>query len=109
MDFYKPCDFSNVVGYPHDIPEMAIDKLPSFQSDSSTNVKSHITKFNCCIAKWCMAHDHEDVKMKLFVLSLEDEAWEWFQEQDNKKFKDLKGIIEAFNDKWEIGRITMPC
>ena len=47
-----------------------------------------------------MAHNHEDVKMKLFVLSLEEEAIDWFMEQDDNKFKDLKGIIEAFNDKW---------
>ena len=47
-----------------------------------------------------MAHNHEDVNMKLFVLPLEEEAFDWFMEHDDNKFKDFKGIIEAFNDKW---------
>ena len=98
--YYGPCDFSKIVGYPHDVPEKAVDKLPSFQGDNATSAKAHIRNFNLCIARWCMAHNHEDVKMKLFVLSLEEEANDWFMEHDDNKFKDLKGIIEAFNDKW---------
>ena len=38
--------------------------------------------------------------MRLFVLSLEDDAMEWFEEQNDNKFKTLKEIIEAFNDRW---------
>ena len=30
-NYYKPCDFSKIVGYAHDIPEKAIDKLPFFK------------------------------------------------------------------------------
>src|SRR5713101_3568451 len=99
-NYYGPCDFSNIVGYPHEVPEKAVDKLPSFQGDNVTSAKAHIRNFNLCIARWCMAHNHEDVKMKLFVLSLEEEAIDWFMEHDDNKFKDLKGIIEAFNNKW---------
>ena len=32
-DLCKPCNFSNIIGYPHDLPDKAIEKLPS-----STNV-----------------------------------------------------------------------
>ena len=38
--------------------------------------------------------------MKLFILSLEDDAMEWFQDQSDNKFKTVKEIIEAFNDRW---------
>ena len=38
--------------------------------------------------------------MRLFILSLEDDAMEWFQDQNDNKFKTFKAIIEAFNDRW---------
>ena len=75
-DLCKPCDFSNIVGYSHALPNKAIEKLPSFQDFNAISAKSHITKFNQCIAKWCNASNYEDVKMRLFVLSLEDDAME---------------------------------
>ena len=31
MDVYGPCNFANIQGYPHDLPEM--DKLPIFQGN----------------------------------------------------------------------------
>ena len=99
-DLCKPCDFSNIVGYPHDLPDKAIENLPSFQDNNAISAKYHITKFNQCLAKWCNAHNYEDVKMKLFILSLEDDAMEWFQDQNDNKFKTVKEIIEAFNDRW---------
>ena len=89
-DLCKPCDFSNITGYPHDLPDKAIERLPSFQGNNAISAKSHITKFNQCLAKWCNAHNHEDVKMRLFILSLEDDAMEWFQDQNDNKFKTLK-------------------
>jgi ribonuclease HI len=53
-----------------------------------------------CINKWCVAHDHEDVKMKLFVLSLEDDASDWYEDMPKNKFKTLKDLLDAFTEKW---------
>ena len=98
-DLCKPCDFSNITSYPHALPNKAIEKLPSFQGNNAISAKSHTTKFNQCIAKWCNASNYVDVRMRLFVLSSEDDAMEWFEEQNDNKFKTLKEIIEAFNDR----------
>ena len=49
-NYYRPCDFSKIVGYPHEVPEKAVDKLPSFQGDNVTSAKAHIRNFNLCIA-----------------------------------------------------------
>ena len=38
--------------------------------------------------------------MKLFVLSLEEDALDWFTEQDDDKFKTLQEILDAFNKRW---------
>jgi hypothetical protein len=53
-----------------------------------------------CINKWCAAHDYEDVKKKLFVLSLEDDASNWYEDKPDNSFKTLKELIDAFTEKW---------
>jgi hypothetical protein len=80
MAIYDPCDFSAINNYPHAIPEKAIEKLPSFQGNNAISAKMHVKSFMRCINKWCAAHDYEDVKMKLFVLSLEDDASDWYED-----------------------------
>ena len=54
-------------GYPHDIPEKAIEKLPTFQGNNAVTAKKHIKSCQLCIGKWCMGneHNHTDVKMRL--------------------------------------------
>ena len=56
-----------------------------------------------------MAYNHEDVKMKLFVLSLEEEAIDWFMEHDDNKFKDLRESLKLLMINGEIRGITIPC
>jgi hypothetical protein len=82
MAVYAPCDFSAINNYPHALPEKAIEKLPSFQGNNAISAKIHVKSFMRCINKWCAAHDYEDVKMKLFVLSLEDDASDWYEDVD---------------------------
>ena len=87
---YQPCDF----------PDKALEKLPSFQGNNVVSAKAHVRNFNLCISKWCNAYNHEDVKMKLFVLSLEEDALDWFTEQDDNKFNTLQEILDGFNERW---------
>ena len=89
MEFYKPLDFSQITGSPHDIPNDAIRKLPIFQGKNSITAKSHLRKFEKHLVSYCndAAHNHDDVKMKLFVLSLEDDAEEWDLNLDDDSYK----------------------
>jgi hypothetical protein len=100
MVIYAPCDFSAINNYPHAIPEKAIEKLPSFQGNNAISAKMHVKSFMRCINKWCAAHDYEDVKMKLFVLSLEDDASDWYEDKPDNTFKTLKDLIDVFTEKW---------
>jgi hypothetical protein len=52
------------------------------------------------LGKWCNGHNEEDVKMTLFVYSLEGDATEWFSEQDPNKFSTLAEIQKAFRERW---------
>jgi hypothetical protein len=100
MSIYNKCDFTAINNYPHALPEKAIEKLPSFQGNNAISAKMHIKAFMRCTNKWCAAHDYEDVKMKLFVLSLEDIALDWYEDLPDNKFKTLKELTDAFIEKW---------
>jgi hypothetical protein len=85
---------------PHAIPNKAIDKLPIFRGNNVISAKSHILNVDLCNGKWYCGHDKEDVKMTLFVHSLEGDVAEWFSEQDPNKFSTLVEIYQAFSEKW---------
>ena len=74
--FFKPIDFSQIAGAPHAIPGDAVKKLPTFQGNNAITAKSHLRKFEKHLVSYCIdvANDHDDGKMKLFSLSLEEYA-----------------------------------
>ena len=71
-ELFKPLDFSQIAGAPHAIPKDAIKKLPIFQGNNAITAKSHLWKFEKHLVNYCndVSHDHDDVKIKLFALSL---------------------------------------
>ena len=101
-DIFSPFDFTAIVGYPHALSEKALEKLPTFQGNNAISAKTHVKDFSLCINKWCNAtqHNHQDVKMKLFALSLEEEAFDWFSNLYDNKFPTLNSLIDEFMDKW---------
>ena len=102
MEFYKPLDFSQIAGTPHDIPNDAIKKFPLFQGNNSITAKSHLWKFEKHLVIYCndAAHDHDNVKMKLFALSWEDDAEEWYFNLYDDSYKSLSEFLEVCKKKW---------
>ena len=76
-DLFKPLDFTAIVGYPHQIPDKSIKKVPSFHGNDVITAKSHLLFFAQCYANRCHNVNFEDVKMRLFALSLEADVFEW--------------------------------
>ena len=101
MKFFKPLDFSQTAGAPHAIPNDAIKKIPIFHGNNAINTKSHLWKFEKHLVSYCndAAHDHDDVKMKLFSLSLEDDAGEWYLDLDDNSYKTLSKFQDNFKKK----------
>lgn len=101
-DLFSPFDFTTIARYPHALPEKDLQKLPTFQGNNAISVKTRVKVFSQCINKWCneAQHDHQDVKMKLFSLSLEDDAFDWFSNLDDNKFPTINSLIDEFMDKW---------
>jgi len=99
MDYsFKPCHFN----VRHDIPEVAISKLPVFWGGDSVAVKKHLGWFTCIMITYCRSpqYNHEDVKMCLFVLSLEGDALNWFNSCPEYSFTSLQEIVMAFKDRY---------
>jgi hypothetical protein len=69
--FLSPLNFATIQGAPHAVPEKAIDKLPIFHGNNVVSAQAHISCFRRCVDKYCGGHNEEDVKMTLFVYSLE--------------------------------------
>jgi ribonuclease HI len=98
--FLRPLKFTAIQGAPHAIPDKAIEKLPCFQGNNAISAHSHVLNFDLCVLKYCRGHDEEDVKMTLFVYSLEGDAAEWFSEFDPNKFSTLDEIVSEFKERW---------
>ena len=97
-EFYKPLDFYQISGSPHYISNDAIKKLPIFQGNNAINAKSNPQKFEKHLASYYndAIHDHDDVKMTLFSLSLEDDVEEWYFDLDDGSYKTLSEFLEGF-------------
>jgi hypothetical protein len=60
VELNRPFNFTNIQGYPHDIPEKTIDKLPTFQGNNVVSTADHWRKFKNMVNKF--ATNYEDVK-----------------------------------------------
>jgi hypothetical protein len=98
--FLRPLNFAAIQGAPHAVSEKAIDKLPIFQGNNAISAKTHILNFRMCVQRYCGGHDEEDVKMTLFVYSLEGYVVEWFTYFDADKFNTLDSILDEFRKRW---------
>jgi hypothetical protein len=100
-DLYKPIDFSAISGYPHVIPEKTLQNLPCFQSNNVVDARHHVKRVSPCFNKWCCNALHEDVMMKLFILSFDDDDLDWFTELKDNQVKTCNELIDAFMEKWK--------
>ena len=90
-DSFTPCHFTDDL---HDIPEVAISKLPLYSNGDSVVVKRHLGLFTCIMIIYCRPpqYNHEDVKMRLFVFSLEGDALNWFNNCPEDSFTSLQTL-----------------
>ena len=74
---FSPLDFSSVSGFPHTLPHMSEwgDFLPVFKEEKEDNLAEHLKKFHECMD--LLDLQHQDVRMKMFMHSLEGDAHKW--------------------------------
>ena len=100
MDYsFKPCRFTERL---HDFLEEAIPKLPIFSGGDSIAVRRHLGLFTRIMIIYCRPpqFNHEDIKMRLFVFSLEGDALNWFNNFPKDSFTSLQDIVNAFKNRY---------
>ena len=71
---FAPFNFSDVPGFPNPIPTMDVwgDCLPPFREIKEDNISDHLIKYHQYMV--LLNIQHEDVLMKIFMYSLEQDA-----------------------------------
>ena len=101
-EFYKPLDFYQIAGAPHDILNDAMNNLPIFEGNNATTANTHLRKSERHLVSYCdnVASNHEDIKIKLFALSLEDDAVEWYENLGDDSYKTINEFLAGFKKRW---------
>jgi hypothetical protein len=81
------------------ILEKALQNFPCFQSNNVVDARRHVKRVSHCFNKCCCNALHEDVGMKLFILSFNDYDFDWFTELKDKQVKTYNELIRAFMEK----------
>jgi hypothetical protein len=98
---FPPFNFSAIVGYPHPVPAINEwdDYLPRFRGSKHDHPGEHLLKFHICMLEH--GFFHEDVLIKMFKFSLEEDAREWCQSLPAASIHSLKDFHDAFNSYYE--------
>jgi hypothetical protein len=115
-DLEKPFDFSEIVGYPNDIPEDVLDNVLNFQYGD--DACAHVKAFEKLIDDWDNSPICEDALMRLFSSTLlvdDGYAGHWFLLYEDIRsrpygtfcmtfWKDLgiiyNELVDDFMEKW---------
>ena len=91
-EHFTQLDFSQIAGQPHRLPDKAVEKLPMYTGTDATTFAMHLRSFSRCISSYVSdpANKHDDVYMKLFALSLDGRAGDWYTNLLDNAFATLE-------------------
>jgi hypothetical protein len=100
---YAPFNFSYVPGFPNVVPTMdeCGDFLPIFRERKDDNPAEHLREFHELMHQWEI--HHEDVLLKMFMISLAGDARKWYHSLPPASISSLEhfmrpsiGIVKSF-------------
>jgi hypothetical protein len=100
-DLKKPFDFSEIVGYPNDIPEDVVDNVIEFHNGG--DAYAHVKAFGKFIDDWYDPPIHEDALMRLFSWTLlegQGSACDWFLLHEDKSIKTIRDFLHDFLERF---------
>jgi hypothetical protein len=90
-ELYPPLDIKDILGYPNKLPPKWEKNIPKFDGDALFAIP-HVSSFLKYVSK--LNERHEDVLIRLFVLSLEEDQWRWVKYCSGpRKITSLVGLI----------------
>ena len=98
--FFRKIYFSSVLEYLNQLspPRWAFERAPKFHGHLHLATQ-HVTSFIDYISDLNVVH--EDVIMKLFVISMEEDANRWLKHLDRGEISSFIGLIKAFHKDWD--------
>jgi hypothetical protein len=109
---FNPLDMFGIQGYPHAMPDKFDKWFPKFPGNNVIIVEEHIDTFYACFQNHLLNNDDEDVVMKLFAVSLVENARKWYNNLPDKSIKTWQAFHDTFMKRWGItirkeGRILL--
>jgi hypothetical protein len=94
---FAPFNFSVVPGFPNVVPtvDQWVDFLPIFRKHRDDNPVEHLREFHELMHQWEI--HHEDVLMKMFMFSLDEDAREWYRSLPPASISSLREFHATFN------------
>ena len=91
----------HIPGFPHKMPQVNRDvNLPVFQGEKFDNPLLHLIKFH--IHVWRLKVEwHEDCLIKIFMLTLEGEARDWYECLISSSLFSLKDLEYVFYENYK--------
>ena len=101
-EYFTQLDFSQIASQPHRLPDKAVEKLPMYTDTDATTSAMHLRNFSRCINAYVSdpISQHDDVYMKLFSLSLDGKADDWYNNLPNNAFDTLVAFKTSFTNKF---------
>jgi hypothetical protein len=94
---FSPLNFLAIDGYPHPVPlvDEWQDLLPRFYEGKNDSPFEHVLGFHDLIQQ--LDIQHEDIRMKLFMYSLQGDARNWYHSLDLSSLSLLEEFHATFN------------
>jgi hypothetical protein len=92
-NIFRPLDMSEIPGYPRQmLPEHTKSWLPKFSGNDETITEEHMSIFWAFFQFFPVDEDVEDLVMKLFAVTLHDDARIWFNGLPDKSIKSMANL-----------------
>ena len=91
----------HIPGFPHKMPQVFWDdNLPVFQGEKFEDPLIHLIKLH--IHVWKVRTEwHEDCLMKMFMLTLEEKARDWYEWLEPRSLFSLRDMHQVFYQKYK--------
>ena len=79
-EYFTQLDFFQLAGQPHRLLDKAVEKPLMYTDIDATTFAMHLRNFSRCINAYVSdpVSQHDDVYMKLFAISLDGKAGDWY-------------------------------
>jgi hypothetical protein len=99
---FKPLDMSEISGYPRWILARYEKWIIKFTGNDVVSTEYHMSEFGAFFQLHPISDDAEDLVMKIFSVTLHDNARRWYDSLPNACITFMDELEELFIKRWSI-------